>query len=489
MRNIKPNMSAKMLLWRIAVCLIGSVLLLMLGGCLPTYKAETDYMEPPEFFSSTDSSCRLNFFLVLKESEGPVVHMTVEALEVLADGLWLPVADGPLELDAAEIGTGQRLLGSVTLPPGIYQRLRFTVAKGTLPQVNGLNAVITSGPFQVEVPFTEALLAESNQSLSVLVTWDVLNSLDQNDNLSPALSATPAIRQLPVNLVYVACPEIDTVFVVRTDNNWVADSFGVKGSPAWLAIDPVQPDRMFVYTSRDRSVKIVSLSSHRVIDTFVVPLNDAPTFMTISSDGRIAYLVDERSNYVSSLDLSTGRSLARVRFTSRPRHAIYIEELDLLAVSLALSQKVVLLDPSNLRVMKTLSTVSGPNGLLFLDNRLYIAEAGDHNVSVVDLANQRGYKRLAVGLGPRRLIATDNRIYVSNYQSGSLSVLLPGQLGVIQEIGGLGLPQEMVYDQIHRRIYITDEDSSSLAIIDSNSNLLIGRVALGAKPKGLAVIQ
>jgi YVTN family beta-propeller protein len=189
------------------------------------------------------------------------------------------------------------------------------------------------------------------------------------------------------------------------------------------------------------------------------------------------------------MDLSTGRSVSRVRLDFRPKFAVFLEEQNLLAVSLSLSQKVVLLDPLSLAVVGTIPTGGEPQGLLVSNNHLYIAEGGDNTVSIVDLARRGALDRLTVGFGPRRLLEVDNRIYVTNYEDGSLSVLVPGQLGVIQEIRGLGQPLEMALDQFYRRLYVADEKAAALAVIDVNANHLLGFISLGAKPVGLGVIQ
>jgi YVTN family beta-propeller protein len=96
---------------------------------------------------------------------------------------------------------------------------------------------------------------------------------------------------------------------------------------------------------------------------------------------------------------------------------------------------------------------------------------------------------MMVGFGPRRLVDTDGQIFVSNYKDGSLSVLIPGQLGALQEIFGLGEPLEMIFDNFYRRIYVADRSVDGLLVIDTNSNQLIRKISLGAKPLGLAIIQ
>jgi DNA-binding beta-propeller fold protein YncE len=235
---------------------------------------------------------------------------------------------------------------------------------------------------------------------------------------------------------------------------------------------------------------VVDLSSYRVIDFFPVALNDAPTFMTITPDGQGAFLLDDSSGYLSRIDLNTGRSVARVHLGYRPKYALYLAEQNLLAVSLSLSQKVLLLDPLRLGILGTISTGSTPQGMAVSENQLYIAEQGGNSVLITGLDNGGNQSRVTVGFGPRRLVVTGNQIYASNYDDGSLSVLLSGQEGVvIREMYGLGKPQEMAVDNFFRRLYVTDEEAAGLVVVDTNSNELVGRIILGARPLGLGVIQ
>jgi YVTN family beta-propeller protein len=66
---------------------------------------------------------------------------------------------------------------------------------------------------------------------------------------------------------------------------------------------------------------------------------------------------------------------------------------------------------------------------------------------------------------------------------------LPGQLGVVQNIADVGKPVEMAYDQFYQRLYVADEKTGGLTVIDVNSNTIIGRIPLGAKPLDLIVVQ
>jgi len=469
--------------------LIPALLLLsILSGCLPYDQVLSRALGERE--RNPLYTARLNGFLALKDDQGPAMRLEVDSIEVLSDDLALPLSSGPLKIDSKALGSGQLFLGGVAVPPGPYRLLRITITKAEYQMADGEYALITQEPLRVDLNLPADLNLDPEDSRSLLVTWDVHNSLEINKSLALALTVDNPVRQLPVDLVFVSCPDIDTIFVVRADNNWVVDSFGLMGQPTYLAIDPdLTRQRLFVLASRLKMVKVVDLSSYRVVDSFPVPLNDAPTFMTITPDGLWAYLLDERSGYLSRMDLNTGRIEARVLLGYLPKYAAYLDEQELLAVSLSLSQKVLLLDPVRLSVLGTISTGNAPQGLVVSDNKLYVSEEGDNTVSVTDLASRANQSRFTVGIGPRRLLKTDDLIYVSNYDDGSLSILLPGQGGVIREIHGLGRPLEMAVDKFYRRLFVADEDESGLAVIDTNSNQFEGNIFFGARPSGLDVIQ
>ena len=476
--------------WIFCGSFLSVLLFATLTGCLPLADTGKKFTSPlAEIGQTGDNTARLSCFLNITNAQGPAIRLDLADIEVFGDDRRISLNKGPLKIDSTAIGTGQLFLGSVPALPGRYSRMRLTVTTGEIQAANGKYETIISKPLLVDVKLASDLNLEPEDSRSLLLTWHVQDSLQADNTLNPVLTAALPLRQMLLDLVFVSCPDIDTIFVVRTDKNWVVDSFGLKGGPTYMAIAPHAGNRLYVLAARDKTVKVIDLSTFRVVDFFPVPLNDVPTFMTISPDGQSAFLIDERSGYMSRMDLTSGRNASRVFLGYRPKFALYLDEQHQLAVSLSLSQKVLLLDPLSLMVMATVSTGSSPEGLISLNNQLFIAEYGDNSVSVADLTKRGNLSRLTVGFGPRRLLETGNQIYVSNYQDGSLSVLTPGQLGVTQEIFGLGRPLEMSYDQFYRRLYVADQETASLAAIDVTTNLIMGHIALGAKPFGLALIQ
>jgi len=472
--------------------LLAFTILVVLSGCMPLEQQAVVTGPLADLRRDSQNSARISCFLNISNDHGPAIKLDVDSLEILTDNnQWLKITSGPLKLDSAGIGTaGQVFLGGRAVPPGHYRQLRLSVSKGEVRKFDGTYEVVVSESFQQELNIATDLYVDPEDSHTLLIDWDIQRSLLADKTLDPFLVVFLASRQLPRNLIFVSCPDIDTVYTVRSDKNWVVDSFGLKGHPTYLALDPdTSSQRLYVLTPQDRMVKVIDLSTHRVVDFFPAPLNDEPTFMAISADGQSAFLLDERSGYVSRMDLDNGQIDSRVLLGFRPKYAAYLEDQNLLAVSMSLSQKILLLDPVSLEEKWTISTGSSPQGLVASDNQLYIAEYGDNTVSVVDLAGNGNQSRMTVGFGPTRLLDTGNQLFVSNYEDGSLSVLEPGLLGVIQEIYGLGSPKEMVFDSFYRRLYAADEQKAALAVIDTNINLLLGHISFGAKPFGLAVLE
>lgn len=466
---------------------LGLLLCIGLAGCMSP-KREVIRRSFAEV-AAPEHTARVNLFLNLEEKQGPAMQLDLSGIEILAGDLWLPVASQPMTLDSEKIGSAQLFLGGLAVSPGRFERIRMSFARGILPQADGKPAVLFGEPLQLELALDRPLSLEEGDSKTILFTWDVNGSLPEGGSSSPRFWVSQALRQLPVNMVFVACPEINTIFSIRTDKNWVVDSFGLQGRPSYLAVEPsLALQRLFVLAPQEKRLKVVDLSSQRVVESFPT-LNDDATFMTISGDGRSVFLLYERSGYLSRMNLQTGQIEARVMLGARPKFMRFLDQQNLLAVSLSFSRQVVLLDPINLTILRTVSTGSNPEGLLVLEDHLYVAESGESSVSATDLQNISDQDRLMVGLTPRRLVVADNQIFVGNYGDGSLSVLLPGQLGAVQEIYGLGQPLEMVFDPFYRQLYISDEGEGGIAVLDIDSNQLLGYISLGAKPLGLAVIQ
>lgn len=471
---------------RLLMLLLVLLVLLPGPGCRPEVPPPLPRL-PDTGERNPSETARLSFFLNLADSTGPAVKVVVSELAILADDRWLPVAGGQLTMESEQIGPGQLFMGARATVPGRYREVRFNVERVEKRGADGSYQVLAAEPFLVEWPLPAPLDLESGDSRSIFITWDVEATLQQ-EKFAPVIAFAEQVTPLLADLAYVACPDIDTIFVIRTDRGWVTDSFGLPGRPSHLALDPESDqERLLVLAPDDMAVKLVDLSSQRVVDRFHLPLTTPPTFMTISPDGRWAYILEEESGYLSRLDLATGQLAVRVRLDHLPQYATWLPDQQWLAVAAARSQTVLLLNPRELTTVRAIPTGNAPQGLLATDGRLYIAERRNHTVLVVDLNTNQPQTRLEVGLEPRRLLATDHHVYVSNHRDGTISVIAPGLPAVIREIRGLGRPLEMIYDPTRRQVLVGEEETGGLAVIDA-ANRLRHRILFGARPAGMVMM-
>lgn len=432
------------------------------------------------------SGPRLSVFLNFKNRAGEEPRMELAALEVLANDTWLPLTSGPLTVDSAAAGgTGQMFLARRIVPAGDYQSLRITISSvarkggGLLP---ALEQPVVTMPLGKDVRIGE------NDSASLFITWDVEASLRGATGFAPVLHATFEPFHMTTDLAFVSCSDINTVYILRTDLNWVTGSFGVPGRPTCLSVDSAN-GRLYILAEQDAAIHLFEIPSMRPLDRFHISLLRDPGYMSISKDGLYAFILDERANYLVRMDLSTGEIVARVRIGQSPGFVLCLSEHNWLAVSSALTHSVFLLDDRTLDTVLEIPVNSEPQGMVVYENNLYITEKTTGMVAVYDMLERRISNRFQVGFSPIRALLGDENIYIANYDSGSVSIMVPGQFVAQGEIPVGRNPREMAYVRNRRWIYIGVEASGSLTVLDSTVNRQVGSIELAAKPLGLAVYE
>jgi len=434
----------------------------------------------------------LSLFLDLKEYQNiPDVEMNILSIDVLSDtGSWYPIASDAFTLEARKISQGQVFLGRGLLQPGYYSRIRLTLKNLLLRQQEGEIDLTPDKP-TIEIGIPTKLYLDEGDSHSVFLSWDVRASLEESHRGMPVIQVAPRLRNLIADVAYVSCPEINTVFMIRTDKNKVCDSLGVGGHPTYLSSSAREREmNLFVLTNSGPEIKRISPSANRVVENYTLPLTGKAAHMTIDPSGQTAYIVDSQRGTVMSVSLQTGRVDHRERLGYDPAYIIYLHKQNLLAVSIPLSQSVALLNPETLTSIGSVATGIKPEGLMQLnDTKLYIAESGGNSVLVYDLERKGVAKRIPVDFSPRRILGADGYVYVSNYGSRTISVLRPGQPGVSRNIILSGAPLEMAYVPTSQWIYVGNEENKSISVIDPVTSTMVTDIQLGSIPGGIAVID
>ncbi|NTV13065.1 MAG: YncE family protein [Desulfobulbaceae bacterium] len=462
--------------------------MLLLVGCGFLKKFE-DLDNHCESVTPLSGASNVSLFLNIQNQGAiPDVMLKIISIELLVDDLWIPFSSSLAEINSYDSKFIQKFLGRQWLKGQFCRGIRIKATAAKMPpnatgaaalQVVSDSEIILQNPFALEPDSRKVLFLE----------WDLGKSFYASESKGSALSAYPSVApRISANLLYVACPDIDTIYVVRADKFQVVDAFAVNGKPSYLAADSYNKT---IYVLSESLSKIIpyNISTHFSGSEINIPLANSPTFMTLNNTSQIAYVLDAHG-LLTSIDLTTGNMLNRNRIGNRPNYIYYIAGLGKLAVSSSLDQTVYFVNPTSLVVEDFVVIGSVPHGLLAWGNYLYIAEGGSNSLSVYDLSARRMLKSINVGFDPSRLVASNNSIYVTNFGDGTMSVIQGGQLNVSKEVPIGKYAREMVVAEKQRLLFVAEGDcDGSLAVVDTTGNQVIGRIELGAKPLGIAVIE
>lgn len=440
--------------------------------------------------SSVLGASNVSLFLNINNpGKFPNIGLKFSSIEVLVDEMWVPFPTVVSEVNNSDAKHTQRFLGREWLKGQLCRGVRVKASAFKLPSNLTSPSSSTALSIDAEIVLQNPFVLEPGSRKTLFLEWDPAKSLLKTDLKETALSAYPGLgNRISANLVYIACPDIDTVYVVRADKYQVVDAFVVNGKPSYLSVDSFKKT-IFVLSESLNKIKTYDTSTHFPISEINIALANSPNSMVINNTSQVAYVLDAHG-VLTSVDLVSGNMLNRNRVGNRPNYICYISSLGKLAVSSSIDQTVYLLNPSSLTVEDSIALGSAPLGLMGWGNYLYIAEGAANSVSIYDLSSRKILKSIHVGFEPYRFVASGNTIYVTNFGDGSISMMPGGQFSVSKEIAIGKNPREMVVAEKQRLLFVGEGNcDGSLAVVDTTANQVVGRVELGTRPAGIAVIE
>jgi len=470
----------------LALALLFTVIIL--GGCGPQMGPGPGTTPPGR---ADQSQGLLALFLRLEQAQCPPCILWLEQVEIMdRQGRWIRL-EAPAKRVDHTLGKGQIFLLRHLLPTGYYSKLRFSGR--TVPHPGSPIPADPSGQRQEqavawqqrEISLAAPLYLGPNDSLSLFLSWDVAGTIA--DRGLPVFRAAPRLPHLIADLAYATCPEINTLFLLSTGKNRVIDSMGLMGGPSYMAVPATTrgSDNLLVLEPEKRRLARVLPSAARKVETIDLVMMNEPSHLALSEDGSKAFVLDRERGDIFRIDLRSGQTENRVHLGYRPSFLISLPGRNQIAVSLAMSQSVVLLREDDLQPVQTITTGSRPEGLLaWQDRLLYVAESGSGTVLMVDLITNTS-QRITVDFNPRRLALARSRIFVTNTGSRSLSLLMPGRMQVSRTIPLPGRPGEVSAIPANAWLYVGDQDNGSILVINPATGQIADRIDLGCRPLGI----
>ena len=457
------------------------LLLIFLAGCSIRLPRASDKSLSP--VSAAMGVAQVSVYLTPIGDCPGNASFTIDSFEVYDGEAWFRLNLEPAFVEYQQVRNQQMLLGLAHLPPGEYRKVRLHltgIEQGESAAKEGVTLVL---------PISRDFNLSRNDSKCLFLNWHLDDCSVVSTHPLPHFSIHGQSPSASGETLYVVCDDINTLYFVRTDTNFVVASMGFPGQLGEVQFDEVR-QYLYLLSPSSRALYVIDGVLKQVIDRIPLPALIQPQYMTLSGDGNFAYVTDSFTDQVVKVDLLRRSVAASAALVVSPERIISFEfsGRKQLAVSSKISQQVFIINPENMAVIATLAVDIRPGGLLFNNDLLYVCDLGSNAVIIFNLRENRVVRRIIVGSSP--LSITDNnlgRIFVGHQSENSLSVIAPGQFAVQRRLKVGHGSFDMVYFNARQMLYAAHRNARRISVIDLSEEKKNQEVPLGGKPFSIEV--
>ena len=299
----------------------------------------------------------------------------------------------------------------------------------------------------------------------------------------------PAAETKP--LVLVSNYRGNTVSVVDPAAAREIKTIPIDDAPMGLALCSGETPLIAVANSGRSAVTLIDGASFEVSGT--VTVGTGPEYVACSPDGRWLYVTSPFDMTVTVIDVAQRQVAGEpIRFDRKPGQLLGAPDGTRIYVALRDENgAVAAIDTTTRQVLATPVVGKSPSGIALNGDgtRLLAASFDDSTISVIDTATLQviATHESPTGLGllvhPQRplaysLASFDDEITVLDYESGTV-------------VTTIELAQWPTYGAISAdgaTLYVPNEDSDNLALIDTATNAVTLRIAVGDEPAHALIV-
>ena len=218
-----------------------------------------------------------------------------------------------------------------------------------------------------------------------------------------------------------------------------------------------------------------------------VPVSD-PYQLGFSPDGKYLVVNALARAQVDVYAADSYRLVKRFALRSMPSHMAFTPDGATVFVSLQGTGKLAAINLRGLDVLWTAEVGKAPAGVMWLNNRVLVANMGSDDVAVVNPANGEVERHIHTGKGAHQLFLSPDRkhLYVNNrLDANSVTVLDPATLAVQRAYQLPGGPDDIAFAP-DGRLWVTLRFVNKIAVLDpaTGQHELI---AVGRSPHGIFI--
>ncbi len=410
------------------------------------------------------------------------LDFTVETVSAIReDGLAVPLIPEFKDFALAGISR-QRLFSQGILPPGRYKGIAIKVKSATLTGEDGKGRLLVP-----EQPYENQALFAISSGKATVVTMELKyrDAIGDGITFRPTFASTIPPAPLPELTGYLSNHAHNTITVFDRRSARIGLMIETGQGPAGMALDQL---RLLVYVALtgEDAVGVIDVKENDFIDRIRLTPGDAPQFLAITPDGRMAVTTNTRSNTASVIDLQSRFEVARIPVGNGPEYVLMDRSGRLAYVFNRLSNSISVIDMARRTVTGTLSTESGPlyGQLSRKGDRLFVYHDLSPNILVIALDGLTATRRINAGMGVRSVKVNPftDQIYVGNSFGGIIDIYDPFTLLVADFLDADGGVGYMAIDGEENNLLVIHPRARLLRLINLIAKKERGVLDTGAEP-------
>ena len=242
---------------------------------------------------------------------------------------------------------------------------------------------------------------------------------------------------------------------------------------------------------------IIDVGSGRTLAE--LPTGDGPHEVVMTADGRTAVVTDygarDDGSTLTVIDvpgLRVARTIALGEYT-RPHGIVFLPGDSLVAVTSESTGQVVIVHVAEGAVRRAIPTRHRGSHMVAVTgdgSRLYTGDIGSNTVSELDARSGAYVRSFEVPAQPEavNVVPDGSEVWVGSNATGRVSVLNPRDGTVTTAAEGLGWPYRILYSPDRRLVFLPDLRGETLRILDRASRRELERLAFpGGGPQGITI--
>lgn len=466
---------------RYALC---AVLLVASLSCTPIHRISEDLFLPEK------GTGQLSLYFKPVARGNFHISFQLDSIEAEnSEGQRVTLSTKVHQVNSREWVDRQVKLAEVSLAPSHYKGIDFKISKPMLERGGEkMTLNLRSDWIRVSLPFQ----IYTSENTPLFIEWDVDRSIESEIFLRPIMTGLAKEPQLKSLMIYVTQERSDNVTVINRNTDQIVSSIAVGRKPRGIAIHS-GINRVYVANSEEDTISIIDTQTNRVLNKINTRLASQPEDIAVSNDGRIVIVTYFTTNEVSIREATTLRELATISVDKGPIKAAIDPRGNKAFISNYYSNTVSVIDLSLLKVISTIPVESKPIGLAFnaRANRLYVVNSGASNISVIDTAGLNVIGKINIGTGGYGILADSfgDRIFVTRSTTGQF-FFVNAPVNTITKIIQLERePTHMDIDPDGKKIYVLNQGSNSISVINKILGVVEKRIGVGEGPYDIAIAQ